>query len=209
MTRDERPRRRRKEARPSEIIEAAIEIFGERGFGAARLEDVARRAGVAKGTLFVYFPTKQDLFLAVARTILTTNLERLQQVAADPERPLAMLVPQLLAQIAIVGETRIPIMMRVLIAESRTFPELARIWHDEVASKVLALVTAAIERAQSRGEIRSGDPLLQAFSIIGPMFFAVLAREVLGGTGAVLPDLHKLAAQHASTVLKGLLVSGD
>lgn len=200
-------RQRRKEARPSEIIEAAIEIFAERGFGAARLEDVARRAGVAKGTVFVYFPTKDDLFRAVARTVLTSHLERLHSAAADLDRPMAELVPMLLAQAAaVIGEGRLPAMMRLLVAESRQFPDLARVWHDEVVSKVLGMLTLAIERAQARGEIKPGNARLYAFSIMGPMLASALFREVFRDT-APLPDLCELAEQHARTILDGLLLS--
>jgi AcrR family transcriptional regulator len=199
-------RRRRKEARPSEIIEAAIAIFAERGFGAARLEDVARRAGVAKGTVFVYFPTTDDLFRAVAQTVLTSHLERLHSAAADLDRPIAELVPMLLAQAAtVIGEGRLPAMMRLLVAESRQFPDLARVWHDEVVSKVLGMLTLAIERAQARGEIKPGNARLYAFSIMGPMLASALFREVFRDT-APLPDLRELAEQHARTVLHGLLL---
>ena len=199
-------RQRRKDARPSEIIEAAIAIFAERGFGAARLEDVARRAGVAKGTVFVYFQTKDDLFRAVAQTVLTSHLERLQGAAADLDRPIAELVPMLLMQAAaVIGEGRLPAMMRLLVSESRQFPDLARVWHDEVVSKVLGLLTMAIERAQARGEIKSGNARLYAFSIIGPMLASALFREVFRDT-APLPDLRELAEQHARTILDGLLL---
>ena len=199
-------RQRRKDARPSEIIEAAIEVFTERGFGAARLEDVARRAGVAKGTVFVYFPTKDDLFRAVAQTVLTSHLERLQGAAADLDRPIAELVPMLLMQAAaVIGEGRLPAMMRLLVSESRQFPDLARVWHDEVVSTVLGLLTMAIERAQARGEIKPGNARLYAFSIIGPMLASALFREVFRDT-APLPDLRELAEQHARTILDGLLL---
>ena len=197
---------RRKDARPSEIIEAAIEIFGERGFGAARLEDVARRAGVAKGTVFVYFSTKEDLFRAVAQSVLTLHLDRLQAVATGLDKPMAELVPLFLGQAAaVIGSGRLPAMMRLLIAESRQFPDLARVWHDEVVAKVLELLTATIERAQARGEVRPGDARLFAFSIVGPMLASALFREVFRDV-AVLPDVDALAAQHAQTVLNGLLV---
>jgi AcrR family transcriptional regulator len=201
-----RRRQRRKDARPSEIIEAAIEIFGERGFGAARLEDVAKRAGVAKGTVFVYFSTKEELFRAVAQSVLATNLDRLQAAAAGLDRPVAEVVPLLLEQAAfVIGQGRLPAMMRLLIAESRQFPDLARVWHDEVVSKVLGLLTAMIERAQARGEIRPGNARLFAFSILGPMLASALFREVFRDT-ALLPDVDELAAQHAQTVLNGLLL---
>ncbi|MGZ3174066.1 MAG: TetR/AcrR family transcriptional regulator [Croceibacterium sp.] len=209
MPAEPRRRQRRKDARPSEIVEAAIEIFGERGFGAARLEDVARRAGVSKGTVFVYFPTKADLFRAVAQTVLTLHLERLGSAAADLDGPLTELVPLLLAQAAaVIGEGRLPAMMRLLIAEARKFPDLARVWHDEVVSKVLGLVTAVIERAQVRGEVRPGNARLYAFSIVGPMLASALFREVFRDT-ALLPDLAELATQHAQTVLHGMLLTDE
>jgi AcrR family transcriptional regulator len=202
-----RRRQRRKEARPGEIVAAAIEVFAEKGFGAAKLEEVARRAGVAKGTVFVYFPTKQDLFRAVAQTVLSSNFERLEGAATAIDRPLSELVPLLLALLAAAGESKISAVIRLLIAESRSFPDLARVWHDEVVAKVLGLVTSAIERAQARGEIRGGDARLYAFSIMGPMLAGVIFREVFGGAEAAVPGLRELAAQHANTVLHGMLTS--
>jgi len=200
-----RRRQRRKEARPSEIIDAALHLFAERGFGGTRMDDVARRAGVAKGTLFVYFPTKQDLFRAVARTITEGNLERLRSAASSLDRPIAELVPALLAHAAFIAGTRVPAMIRLLICESRIFPDLAEVWYDEVVSKVLGVLTSALASAQARGEIRRGDPQLLAFSIIGPMFSAVIFREVLQDSDAALPDLQQLAEQHADIMLHGLL----
>jgi len=168
------------------------------------MDDVARRAGVAKGTLFVYFPTKQDLFRAAARTITAGNLDRLQMIAANLDRPITQVIPALLAHAAFIADTRVPGLIRLLISESRLFPDLAQVWHDEVVSKVLGLLTAAIARAQERGELCAGDPQLIAFSIIGPMFSGMIFREVLGATDAQLPDLHLLAAQHTEIILRGL-----
>jgi AcrR family transcriptional regulator len=197
-------RRRRKDARPSEIIAAAIEVFAENGFERAKLEEVAKRAGVSKGTVFVYFPTKQDLFRAVAQTILATNLDRLQAAVVDPDMPLSYFVPLLLAQAAELAQSPAASMVRLLIAEARNFPDIARVWHDEVVAKMLGILTAAIERAQSRGEIRAGDARLYAFSIIGPMLAGVVFREVFGETEAQIPDMSDLARQHATAILNGL-----
>jgi AcrR family transcriptional regulator len=199
-----RRRQRRKEARPSEIVAAAIEVFADKGFGAAKMDEIARRAGVAKGTLFVYFPTKQDLFRAVAQTVVNANFERLQSASTALDRPLSELVPLLLGQMAMVGESRVASVIRLLIAEARAFPDLAQVWHDEVVAKVLGLVTSAIERAQARGEIRPGDARLYAFSIMGPILAGVIFREVFGDAGTWLPDLQALAVQHASIIIRGL-----
>jgi AcrR family transcriptional regulator len=187
-------------------VAAAFEVFAEQGFGAAKLEDVARRAGIAKGTIFVYFPTKPDLFRAVAQSVLNSHLERAAVAASELDRPLPELVTLLLAQAARAGESRVPAVLRLIIAESRAFPDLAQIWHDEVVGKMLGLLTQAIKRAQARGEVRPGDPKLYAFSIMGPMLAGVIFREVFRSATTGLPDLSKLAAQHARTVLQGLLV---
>jgi AcrR family transcriptional regulator len=204
-----RRRERRKDARPGEIVDAALRLFGERGYGATRIEDVARLAGVAKGTVLVYFASKEDLFRAVARAVLATHLGHLDHIALDPDRRLAETVPLLLARAARAGQGGLPPVARLIVAEARAFPDLARVWHDEVASKVLGALTAAIERAQARGEVRPGDARLHAFSIIGPMMAAMLFREVFGPTGAPVPDLEQLALEHARTAIRGLALSPE
>ncbi|MDE1153558.1 MAG: TetR/AcrR family transcriptional regulator [Micavibrio sp.] len=206
-SRTPKPRQRRKDARPGEIVAAALELFAEQGFGATKIEDVAKRAGVAKGTLFVYFASKNELFRAVAKHALASNFGKLQQKPADFDRPLKELIPLLLSRAALAGESGIPGIARMIITESRAFPDLAAVWHDEVASKIFGIVTAAIMRAQKRGEIKPGDANLYAFSIMGPMMAALLFREVFKGTDATIPDLKRLSEQHAETILGGLLVS--
>ncbi|HWE98954.1 MAG TPA: TetR/AcrR family transcriptional regulator [Caulobacteraceae bacterium] len=202
------PRRRRKADRPGEIIAAAIEVFVEQGFGAAKLEEVARRAGVAKGTVFVYFPTKEALFRAVARSVLDGDLGGVAAVA-DLDRPAAELVAAVLAQAAVLGQSPVAGVVRLIIAEAKSFPDLAQVWHDEVVARALAIITLVIERAQARGEIRAGDPRLYAFSILGPMLAAVLFRQVFADAGAALPDLPALARQHAATIIDGLRPAGE
>jgi AcrR family transcriptional regulator len=202
------PRReRRKEDRPAEIVAAALEMFAQQGFEATRLLDVARRAGVSKATVFVYFPTKEDLFRAVAQTVVRANFERLQAAPSERAVPLDVFVPLLLQQAAVAGEGRVGSLVRLLIAESRAFPDLAKVWHDEVVARMLGLLTTTIVEAQARGEARAGDPRLYAFSILGPMLAGLVFREVFRDAGADLPDLRALAAQHAKVVLDGLLLA--
>jgi AcrR family transcriptional regulator len=199
---------RRKEARPAEIIEAAMDVFVEKGFAAARLDDVAKRAGIVKGTLYRYFDTKEDVFRAVARHAIATNLDAIEQAASAFGGSLAELVPALLIRMADhLSDSRVPAIVRMVVADSRTFPDLARIWHDEVVTKVLAFLTGLIAQAQARNEVRPGDPKLYAFSIIGPMVTALLFHEVFGEFSASPPKLSDLAAQHAQAVLRGMLVT--
>ena len=91
-----------------------------------------------------------------------------------------------------------------MVGESRNFPDLARIWHDDVVASVIGIVTGMIARAQARGEVAPGDPRLYAFSLMGPMVMAMLFREVFGGVDANPPDLDALADQHARSALRGL-----
>ncbi|MBW8758764.1 MAG: TetR/AcrR family transcriptional regulator [Burkholderiales bacterium] len=204
------PRReRRKQDRPAEIVAAALQVFADKGFGAAKIIDVAQLAGVSKATVFVYFPTKEDLFRAVARTVVSVNFERLRTTEAAPAMPLATFVPLLLQQAATLGESRIGSIARMLIGESRSFPDLAKVWHDEVVAVMLGILTSTVARAQARGEVRAGDPRLIAFSIFGPMMAGVLFREVFGNSEAELPDLRALARQHSEIVLAGLSTGAD
>jgi AcrR family transcriptional regulator len=201
-----RRRQRRKEARPGEIVAAAMEVFGQSGFGAAKMEEIARRAGVSKATLFVYFPTKQELFRAVAQVLLSANFKPLESMVTDNKMPLRELIPILLSQAAATADDgRGAIVVRLLVAESHAFPDLAQVWQDEVVGKVLTIITKAIKRAQARGEVRAGDALLYAFSLTGPMLAAMIFRQVFRKTGTEPPDLKALAAQHARTVLSGML----
>jgi AcrR family transcriptional regulator len=200
-------RRRRKEARPTEIVVAAIDVFAEKGFRGATLDEVARRAGVAKGTVFVYFATKEELFRAVAQTVLRSNLGDSDAAAsALADIPLQQLVPVLLSKAAAVAGSKTSGIIRALIAEAEAFPDLAKIWHDEVVAKVLSVLTSAITRAQALGSVSAGNARLYAFSIMGPMLAAVVFRQIFQSTGTELPDTQALAAQHAKTVLNGILV---
>ena len=198
--------RRRKTARPDEIIVAALEEFADRGFAAAKMDDIARRAGISKGSLYLYFETKEDIFRAVARAALARNLEAVRATAEAFDAPFSQLAPKLLARAAVaIGPSRLPAVVKMVIGESRNFPDLAKIWHDEIVSPAIGFLTETIALAQQRGEVAPGDPRLFAFSLAGPIVMAVLFREVFGGVGADAPDLEALARQHGQALLHGML----
>jgi AcrR family transcriptional regulator len=198
---------RRADERPREICAAALEVFAEKGFAAAKLDEIASRAGVSKGTLYLYFKDKADLFRAVVRDAIAPNVQALTSALSTLEAPLPDVVRMFLAGFA-EREAKLPVgaVAKIVIGESRNFPELARVWHDEVASKAIAALAGFVERAQRRGEVRDGDPRLYALSLMGPMVLGALWRATLVPAGAEPLDLHALARQHAATVLSGLLV---
>lgn len=197
---------RRAEDRPREICAAALEVFAEKGFAAARLDEIARRAGVSKGTLYLYFEDKEDLFRAVVRDAIAPNVAAITSAISAMDAPFADVVRMFLAGFA-EREARLPIgaVAKMVIGESRNFPELARVWHDEVASKAIGGLAAFVKGAQERGEVRAGDPRLYAFSLMGPMVLGALWRTTLVPAGGEPLDLPALASQHAETVLAGLL----
>lgn len=198
---------RRSEDRPREICAAALEVFAEKGFAAARLDEIASRAGVSKGTLYLYFKDKEDLFRAVVRDSIAPNVEAITATISTLEAPFPDVVRMFLAGFA-EREARLPIgaVAKMVIGESRNFPELARVWHDEVASRAIGALAAFIEGAQQRGEARAGNPRLYAFSLMGPMVLGALWRATLVPAGGQPLDLVELAKQHAETVLRGLVL---
>lgn len=197
--------RRRSEARPGEIVQAALDVFAERGFAAARLDDIARQAGVSKGALYLYFETKDDLFRAVVRQAVAPNLDVVEAILGQTDVPFADMLRMAFARIAVAIEvSKMGAVAKLVIGESRNFPELARVWHDEVVSRALAAITDAIAAAQARGEVRPGDPRFHAFSIMGPLLVGVLWRETFTPVGAPSLDLEALLQQHAETVIAGL-----
>jgi AcrR family transcriptional regulator len=197
---------RRAEDRPREICTAALEVFAEKGFAAAKLDEIARRAGVSKGTLYLYFKDKEDLFRAVVRDAIAPNVQAITATVAALDAPFAQVVRMFLAGFA-EREATLPIgaVAKMVIGESLNFPELARVWHDEVASKAIGALAAFIARAQQKGEVRPGDPRLYAFSLMGPMVVGALWRATLVPAGGQTVDISALAKQHADALLEGML----
>ena len=198
---------RRSEDRPREICTAALDLFAARGFAGTRVDDIAARAGVSKGTLYLYFKDKEEIFSAVVRNTVAPNIAMIRDSITAVDMPFSLMIYTLLERFVDIAE-HLPIgaVAKIVIGESRNFPELARVWHDEVASKAIAAVATLIEGAQRRGEVRPGDARLFAFSLMGPMILGALWTTTLVPAGGKPVDLETLARQHAETVLSGLLV---
>lgn len=196
--------RRRSGARPGEIVQAALEVFSEKGFAAAKLDEIAAKAGISKGALYLYFETKEDIFRAVVREAVAPNLDAVEFTLSNAT-PFPDLLRLLLLRVTLMVQTsRLGSVAKLVIGESRNFPELARVWHDEVVSRALTLLSDALDRAQGRGEIRPGNPRLQAFTIMGPVLMGMLWQETFTPVGAPAVDLQDLITQHGETVLAGL-----
>lgn len=198
--------RRRKADRPGEIVAAALAVFAEKGFAAARLEEIAARAGVSKGALYLYFETKQDLFRAVVEQAIAPNIQAVRTMIAahpGPFRDLLRLVPE---RIAILLDT-LPVggVIKMVIGEAGNFPELARVWHDRLVAQALGALADAVRAAQARGEVKTGDPRTYALQLIAPLLISVIWRETFEPVGAAAFDVRAVARQHVETMLSGML----
>jgi AcrR family transcriptional regulator len=161
---------RRKESRPAELLDAALELFVERGYAATRLDDIASRAGVSKGTLYLYFANKEDLFKALVRENIVTLLDRFRAEIADSDAPATMLIERFLKQWwRDFGATKLSGICKLITAEAGNFPEVARFFHDEVILPNNALLGSIIARGIERGEFRPVDVETAAHLWISPL----------------------------------------
>lgn len=150
--------KRRKEARPQELTAAALDLFVEKGFAATRLDEIAARAGVSKGTVYLYFSSKEDLFKAVVREGVVPRIAEAEKRLERHEGSASELLREImLAWWALIGSTKLGGLPKLMISEARNFPELARFYHDEVIKRAAALVATMLERGIASGEFRAMD----------------------------------------------------
>src|SRR6266496_1612730 len=170
--------RRRKNARPEEIISAALEVFADRGFAATKLEDVARRAGVTKGTIYLYFENKEALFKAVVRETIVPVIAQGEALARSFTGSARELLEQLVREYwRLVGETALAGIPKLMMAEAATFPELTRFYYDEVVTRGHRLMAGVIERGIESGEFRPVDVKVAAKLAMSPLMHAVVAKR--------------------------------
>ena len=174
-------RQRRKEARPLELLDAALDLFVERGFAATRSEDVAARAGVSKGTLYLYYPSKEELLKAVIRHNVVNQIaegtEIIRQFEGSSSELLAMV---LLLWWERIGETRASGIIKLMTSEVRNFPEVAQFYVDEVITPSNEMLAMVIQRGIDCGEFRPVDVPEVVHALVGPLVFLVLNKHSLG-----------------------------
>ena len=149
---------RRKGARPGELLDAALDLFVEKGYAATRLDDVAARAGVSKGTLYLYYASKEDLFKAVVRQNIVPLIEAFERDVAQSNATSAELLGEFFRQWwSSFGATRLPGIAKLVVGEAGNFPELARFFQQEVVLRNAMLLRSIIERGIRQGEFRPVD----------------------------------------------------
>ncbi|WP_019643933.1 TetR/AcrR family transcriptional regulator [Novispirillum itersonii] len=202
--------RRRKHARPAEILTAALEEFTRNGFAATRLDAVAARAGVSKGTLYLYFSGKEDLFKEMVRQTILPLVATLDDTVAhaDSTVPSATLLRQVLVHLAVtLGHSAAGRLPKLILAEAEAFPELAAFWAEEVIGRAVALLRRLLDRGISRGEFR---PLtVEPVVLFSPFLLMTLWNTAIApATGRHLdPDTY--ARQAVDLLLNGLIAQPE
>ena len=158
--------RRRPDERPDEILAAALDVFAERGLAGARMDDIATKAGVSKGTLYLYFSGKEELFQEAIRDKVARILEGLAS-ATPPGEPVQRLRSFMAAYWVHLRRPQFANMYRLIMAELQKFPELVRFYADEVSGRVIGLLTEIIRQGIEAGDFRSSDPAVTARMIVG------------------------------------------
>lgn len=200
-------RERRKEARPGELLEAALDLFVEKGFAATRVEEVAARAGVSKGTLFLYFPSKDELFKAVVRESIagrlvewTNDFEAFQGSSCD------MLGYCMNSWWDRVGATRASGLTKLMVSEAANFPDIAAFYQQEVVQPGHLLIRRILQRGIDRGEFRPMDLDYAVYGVVAPMVFMILSQHSVGVCmpGKLTLDPRKYIASQLDILLHGM-----
>jgi TetR/AcrR family transcriptional regulator len=200
-------RERRKDARPGELLAAALELFVEKGFAATRAEEVAKLAGVSKGTLFLYFSSKEELFKAVVRENISgrfsewsNELETFQGNSSD------LLRYCMTAWWERVGSTKASGISKLMMSEAGNFPELAAFYQEEVVQPGNDLIRRVLRRGIDSGEFRSLDVEYGVYLLLAPMMFLALWRHSIGHCVAANAELDPIAYlnTHIDNLLLGL-----
>jgi TetR/AcrR family transcriptional regulator len=174
-------RQRRKQARPMELLDAALDLFVERGFKATRSEDVAARAGVSKGTLYLYYPSKEELLKAVIRhNVVNQITEGSEIIRQFKGNSCELLATVLLLWWERIGETRASGIIKLMTSEVRNFPEVAQFYVDEVVTPSNQMLGQVIQRGVERGEFRAVNVPEVVHALVGPLIFLVLNKHSLG-----------------------------
>jgi AcrR family transcriptional regulator len=170
-------RRERKDTRPQEIVAAAFEEFAAHGYAGTRLEDVAARARVSKGLPYLYFKTKEELFKAVVRSVITAHFDVIREQMEKTEMPVeAFLKGPFLSFIQELVTSKRAFIARLLIAEGHKHPELTKFYYEQVVSRGIETLTRLIERGIERGEFKPTPLRDYPQLLIAPMLTAVIWR---------------------------------
>ena len=197
-----------KDQRRQDLLSAALDEFFEKGFSAARMDDIAAHAELSKGALYLYFQSKEALFTELIETLTEPNIDILETVAANAPSlraaldQIATIAPQ------IITSSDMPRLMKVIIGDAHNFPDIIRNFRRTVLERILGLVAGMLEQAQNNGEIVIADPQLGARLIMAPFALSGIWQAVFGADPDARVDLEGLFRMHADAFYNGVRRKG-
>jgi len=198
---------RRKEARPQELLAAALDLFVERGFAATRLDDVAKAAGVSKGTLYLYFSSKEDLFKAVVRESIIPLIGEAEGMIGEFNGNSEELFRTVMTNWwQTMGMTKLSGLPKLMMAEAGNFPELARFYQEEVVNRGEKLVASMLARGMQREEIRKVDLEVDARLLIAPMLMMMMWKHSSGVCMVEEEKLETYLEHYIQMAIHGLMI---
>jgi AcrR family transcriptional regulator len=197
---------RRKDARPQELLAAALDLFVERGYASTRLEDVARRAGVSKGTLYLYFANKEELFKAVVRDTMVPAIGDAEDKIAGFDGHSAVLLRAILSGWwEKVGATKASGIVKLIMAEAGNFPDLCAFYEEEVIARGTRMIASMLERGVARGDFRPLDVAMTTQVLVAPVLMLMLWKHSPSPCGTQAQDPQAFLDTFFDLVLHGLL----
>jgi AcrR family transcriptional regulator len=197
--------RRRAAARPDEVLDASLDLFIERGYAATRVEDIARRAGLSKGAVYLYFPSKEAILEALVRRAISPIAANAGMAAANYRGSIREAVSIAMRLVAArLTEPRTLAIPRLIMHEVTRFPELAAMYREQVIDKAKPVVEALVARGIASGEFRPVDPDLTVRSIIGPIALHIMLSEIFALRPKGGLQIDRLIDNHLSILFDGL-----
>lgn len=203
------PVRRRKAARPAELLAAALEVFVDKGFAAAPVEAIARRAGVSKATVFLYFPSKEALFEAVVTEAVLPRIAQGEALLTDLADPACALEAVLRFFWQTVGEGRLAGIPKLILAEAGNFPQLAQFYFDHVVLRCRAALCRTLQAGMAAGVFRPGNVEVLAQLAVAPLLFNSMWRQAMQACDPQQPSGDDYFNTHLANYMRGLRVVPD
>jgi len=201
--------RRQPDKRPKQIMDAALKVFGNKGFMASTMEEIAQEAGVTKGTIYLYFRNKEGLFVQTIRNQFQRALDLLPRITFAPDAD-----PETLARD--LGKEFLDVMMTpevaktipLIIGEIRHLPILKTMYQDEILAQANIRLAKILELGMNLGLIRRMDPIIAARCLFGMLMVFVLTQEVLGAKEVTPMTTDDIAETAAGIYFHGILERG-
>lgn len=193
-----------KDERRQILLGAALDEFFLKGFAAARIADIANRANLSKGALYLYFESKEALFEALIQSLAVPRLDQIEQIASSSPSFREAMDRLVVFAPLMIRQTKLPRLMKVIIGDSQSFPNILRQYRDQIVDRLLGAIAMMLSRARDRGEIEIGDPGLMARLVLAPIVLSGLWEAVFANEDETPVDLDTLFRMHADHVIRAI-----